>query len=376
MTKKKVLHIIQSLDNGGCENMLLRTLSLVTDFEHVLITLHKEGELSDKFKEKEFEIINIGQNGFFDLTAYFRLIKTVKKIKPDIIITYLFHADIIGRIIIQFFTKYRTIPFLRTTYNHPRYWIARLFEKITKYFVRQYLANSESVKTFYVENIGVEKEKITVIPNGIDVDFYDSLERDWDLRMGLGIENNDFVIICVSNLHINKGHKYLLEAFKQLCTSPHFQGGELKRGLKLLLVGDGSEKVNLQKQIENYQSKNNILFLGKRTDVPQLLKISDIFILPTLFEGMSNAIMEAMTCGLAVITTDIPENRILIENNINGLLVPIQNSSVLIQAIQQMRESPEMKKQLSKEAKITIQNYFSLEKITTAWKGFLIKTIK
>ncbi|MBP6034013.1 MAG: glycosyltransferase, partial [Candidatus Moranbacteria bacterium] len=129
-------------------------------------------------------------------------------------------------------------------------------------------------------------------------------------------------------------------------------------------------------QIGKYQSKENIYFLGRRTDVPQLLKISDLFVLPTLFEGMSNALMEAMAIGLPIITTDISENRTLIENKKTGLLVPVKNSSTITQAIKQIKENPLLLEQLPKEAKATIKNSFSLEKIATRWEDILTDTLK
>jgi len=365
MNKKIILHIIQSLDSGGCENMLLRTLPLIDNFNHVLLTLNKEGELSEKFKERGFEIININQKGFFDLTAYFRLIKTVRKINPDIIITYLFHADIIGRIIIQLFTKYRTIPFLRTTYNHERYWIARLAEKLTKYFVKHYLANSESVKDFYIKNIGVKKERITVIPNGIDINFYNGLKRDWNLRRSFKIKDGDFAIICVSNLHINKGHKYLLKAFEEIYKK--------NINIKLLIVGDGEERANLLKQMANYYSRENVLFLGKRMDVPQLLKISDIFVLHTLFEGMSNAIIEAMAAGIPVLATDIPENRDLIENEKTGILFPVNDTDSLVKAIEILIADESLRKKLGQNAQQKTKLNFDIRVVASRLDNFYQK---
>ena len=421
--KKKIIHIIQSLENGGCENMLLRTLPLLQDFEHKIITLKTFGELTPKFVSAGIAVETIHCRGFFDISGIRRLQKTVKEENPDIIITYLFHADMLGRLFLRSFLSFRArprrinsarnltpvIPFLRTTYNHPKYLTARILEWLTRPLVKQYLANSEAVKDFYVSHIGVRPEKITVIPNGIDVEYFDSIASDPKLKKSLGIDQNDFVIICVANLHPNKGHRYLLEAFEHLfipilpadChpglppapfrgairagdpgsipsppsrldeSAKRVQGGESKRGLKLLLVGDGEEKENLQNQIKNYQSKKNILFLGKRSDVPKLLKISNLFVLPTLFEGQSNAIMEAMATGLPIITTDIPENRILIENNISGILVPIQNSAALAQAIQQITENSAMRDQLFEEVKRTIKNSFSLEKIANLFRQFL-----
>lgn len=360
--RKKILHLIQSLDNGGCENMLLRTLPLLSDFEHNIITLNHQGELADKFKEKNISIINISQKNILDIFSYRRLLKNIKKNNPDLIITYLFHADAIGRIFLQIFTKIQIIPFLRTTYNHERYWLARLFEKFTKYFVKNYLANSQSVKNFYVDNIGVKKEKITVISNGIDTDFYSKIERDESLRKNLGIREEEIAMICVANLHITKGHKYLLEAFENIY--------QKNKNIKLLLVGDGDERKKLEKQVNKYFSKNNILFLGKRNDVPRLLKISDIFILPTLFEGMSNAIMEAMAAGKPIITTDIPENKDLIENKETGILFPARDTKSLQKDIKLLMSDFNFREKLGQNAQQKAGKDFDIQKVANQFASF------
>lgn len=365
MNKKTILHLIKSLDSGGCENMLLRTLPLTNSFDHILITLNKEGELAKQFKTKGFKVININQKSLFSFTSYSYLIKIITKYRPNIIITYLFHADIIGRLIIQTFTRYRTIPYLRTTYNYEKYRIVRFIEKLTKYFVKQYLANSEAVKNYYIEKIGVSKEKITVIPNGVDVSYYENIPKDGDLRKELGINPREIVIACVANLHINKGHKYLLEAFEDVYKE--------KKNLKLLLVGDGDNRENLKKQTKNYLSKNNILFLGKRSDVPQLLKIADIFILPTLFEGMSNAILEAMASGLPIITTNIPENRELLQNNKTGILISPKNSHKISQSINFLIDSPGLAKKLGETARIEVKQKFNIRKTAARLSYFLAK---
>ena len=375
--KKKIIHIIQSLENGGCENMLLRTLPLLQDFEHKIITLKTFGELTPKFVSAGITVETIHCRGFFDISGIQRLQKTVKEENPDIIITYLFHADMLGRLALCNISQTPIIPFLRTTYNHPKYLVARILEWLTRPLVNQYLANSEAVKNFYVDTIGVRPEKITVIPNGINIEYFNSITPDSELKKSLGIDPDDFVIICVANLHINKGHQYLLEAFERLRTSSTTchpgpdPGSSPKQKLKLLLVGDGEERKKLEQQIESYRSKNNILFLGKRSDVSNLLKISNLFILPTLFEGMSNAIMEAMACELPIITTGINENKELIENNQTGILVPTKSSEAIYKAIKTILENPELRKNLSKNAKLFIGESFSLNKIATEWSLFL-----
>lgn len=361
--KKRILHIIQSLDNGGCENMLLRTLPQLSEFEHVIITLKKSGDLAEKFRVSGIPITNALCASPFDFTSILRLRQLVSEMKPDGIITYLFHADFLGRFILRGITQAPIVPFLRTTYNHPRYWIARLFECLTKPLVGHYLANSEAVKDFYVQHIGVASERITVIPNGIDTVYFDQLAPDPELRVSLSLSQDDFVIICVANLHPNKGHRFLLEAFESLWL-------EFPK-TKLLLVGDGEERENIEVMIQSFQSKNAIQMLGRRNDVPALLRLSNLFVLPTLFEGQSNAILEAMAASVPVITTDIPENRCIIKDSITGLLVPKNDSTAIAEALRKLLSDTTFRKSLTNNAHDTIRNHHSLSSIRESWTTFL-----
>lgn len=352
--KKKILHIIQSLDNGGCENMLLRTLPLLDSFDHSVVTLRSPGTLASEFQKNNISVENINLKSFFYVKGLNRLTQKVTRAKPDIIITYLLHADILGRLVLQVTSKAKVIPFLRTTYNHPRYRLARLFEYLTKRLVSHYFANSDAVKNFYIKKIGVKAEKIAVIPNGIDMEYFKNISPALELRSSLDISEDDTVIICVANLHGNKGHRYLLEAFEEIY--------KIYPKIQLLLVGDGEEKENILHQIKNFSSEKSIHLLGQRSDVPSLLSISDIFVLPTLFEGMSNALLEAMASHLPIISTDIPENRQIIITEKNGILIPPKESSTLSEALKTLLENPDLRETLSEAGFQTVSEKFSLKK--------------
>lgn len=361
--KKKILHIIQSLGNGGWENALLRLLPLLTDeFEHHIITLRELGELAPQFTEKGISVTTIHWKGFFDFAGYQRLHSETRQLAPDVVITYLFHADVIGRLFLQKKISAPVIPFLGTTYNYPKYLPAKIFERLTKKYAHHYLANSPAVRDFYIKGIGVPKEKITTIPTGINVDYFDSIPTDLKLRESLNMIPTDFVIICVANLHPNKGHRYLLEAFENIYRE--------YPAAHLLIVGDGIERDNLRNQIRTYTSKNNISFLGRRTDVPQLLKISDCFVLPTLFEGMSNAIMEAMASRLPVITTNIPENKVIIKNGETGILVETRSADEIANSIQKIIDS-NSKSLLGDNARNFIKENFSIALSAKKLSNFL-----
>lgn len=361
--RKKVLHLIQSLGNGGCENMLLRTLPLLPDFEHRIITLKEMGELAPKFISAGIPIENLGFRHILCTLGILRLRKTIREKRPDVIMTYLFHADFIGRLTLSGTTHAPIIPFLRTTYNHPRYRIARLFEWLTKPLVQHYLANSQAVKDFYIEHIGVTPEKITIIPNGIDTDYFDSIVPDQKLRESFGLSLGDFVIICVANLHPSKGHQFLLEAFESLWPQfPH---------IKLLIVGDGEGRTSLETRVRTFRSKGSIRLLGRRNDVPALLKISNLFVLPTLFEGQSNAILEAMAAGVPVVTTDIPENRACIKSEKTGVLIRKENTDALADAMRKFLTGRIDTRAIAIQARDIVKEHHGLSLVARNWNTLL-----
>ncbi len=371
--RKKILHIITGLEVGGAETNLARLLpSLEKEFENRVVCLMGEGAIGKKLEKRNTPVYYLHLRGLFDFfnpRVIWEFRKIIKEFQPEIIETYLIHADIFGRVWGRIFGVKKIICSHRGSLLQWQ-WLS-FVDKITSFLVTKYVFQTPSAQKKISKKLGINLNKTLVIPNVIDLkDFEFDIDKREKLRE-LSIKEGNFNIVSVSNLRKGKGHKYLIEAFEQLHASPHFQGGELKRGLKLLLVGDGSEKVTLQKQIENYQSKNNILFLGQRGDVLEILKISDIFVLPTFYEGMSNAIMEAMASDLPVITTNIDVNKDLIKNNHSGILVPVADSQAIADNLIRLLNTPEERLKLGKNALAEIKNNYSLDRVSAKISALL-----
>jgi glycosyltransferase involved in cell wall biosynthesis len=155
-----------------------------------------------------------------------------------------------------------------------------------------------------------------------------------------------------------------LEAFGALYpTHPHLQ---------LLIVGEGKERKALQALAATLPGKEQIQFLGKRHDVPELLSQSDIFVLPTLLEGLSNAILEAMAAGLPCVVSDIPENRQIIDGK-NGILTSVDT---LAAALEPLIDAEDLRHQLGAAARATIEKEFSLTAVAQQWSQFIHTIIK
>ncbi len=353
--KRKILHLIEAVNQGGCESFLLRVLPRMSKtFEHRILTLTGRGELAE-----DFEKVGVG----VDETNWFGLLKKIKGFDPDVVITYLFRADVAGRLLVKPLTGYKVVPFLRTNYNYSRYWLPRLFERLTHFMVDDYLVNSESVKE-YLENLGVESGRIKVVTNGLDVRVFEKARRERQkTRRSLGVVGKEVVICCVANFHPNKGHVYLLKAFEQVCKK--------NKKIKLFLVGDGEDRRKMEELVKDFESKEKIVFLGKRKDVPAILTASDIFALATFFEGMSNAVLEAMASGLAIVTTNIAENKELLFDKKSALLVKPGSTKGIYEALMQLLRSESLRVSLGGVASGQIRQRFDIELVARELTGFL-----
>ncbi len=358
-TRQRIVHLIGSLGSGGCEHMLLRTLPRLHDerFEQTVVTLFAPGSLTSRFEAAGVAVESVRARSLLELPGN-RVRTVLRELRPALVLTYLAHADLAGRLIGPRLGA-PILPFLRTTYNGNRYWSARLFERLTAPLVRHYLANSEAVASYYERSYGIARDRFTVLPNGIDLAAYDAADGS-HIRAELGLDRRELLIVCVANLARNKGHRFLLNAFDRIANEwPQ---------VRLVLVGEGAEQGALEAQRAMLAAKARIHLLGRRTDVPAILKAGAVFALPTEFEGMSNAIQEAMAARLPIITTDIPENRALVAHDRSGLLVPVGDAAALAAALVPLLDDAAMRERLGAAARETVEARFSMDAVLAQWR--------
>lgn len=325
--------------------MLLKILPRLQEhFDNRVCCIVGHGPMGKRLEDAGVSVVYLELKNVFDFGAVLRFRRVIKEFQPNILVTYLIHADLFGRIFGRLFGIKKIICNQRGKLLQWEF--LRIIDRATKFLVTAYVVQTETAKHELMEKLRLPEEKFTVIPNAIDSkEFEFELDKNRK-RAILGLLENDIVITCVSRLRRGKGHEYLFEAFENIHND--------HQNTKLLIVGDGEQKQAFLNQTKNYPSKSDILFLGNRDDVKELLKISDIFILPTLGEGMSNSIMEAMASELPIITTDIPENRELIENRKTGILVPIKDASSLAKATKDLLDDIQQRRILGENSKKNI----------------------
>ena len=309
--KRKILHLITGLElGGGAENILLQLLPKIqVNLDNRVCVIKGRGEIGKKLEAQNIKVYYLDLKNIFDLGIIFRYRKILKDLDPDIQVNYLIHADIFGRIFGKIFRVKRIVPYIRNIHRNKKFLM--FLDKITLPLSTFVLTNSETAKKYYLEKMGVKSEKIRCISNGIDLSRFENLHIDVsEKKKEIGIPGATFVIGTVARLEKQKNLPTLIKAFALV--------SEKNSKTHLLIVGYGSEKENLKNLIKELKIETRTTMLEKRTDILGLISIMDIFVLPSLNEGMSNAILEAMALKKLIITSNIKENTELIEDGKEG----------------------------------------------------------
>jgi glycosyltransferase involved in cell wall biosynthesis len=227
------------------------------------------------------------------------------------------------------------------------HWLYRFGAK----WVDGLIAVSPEVKTAMLTTLALPADKITVINNGVDPRRYRPTANRDLMRRRLGLAEGDRAIAVVATLKEQKGHRYLIEAAAAVL--PQFPNAHF------WLIGDGELRQALAEQIAANRLEQNVHLLGTRHDVPALLAASDLFVLPSLWEGLPMALVEAMAGGLPVVATEVSGTRQVMVDGETGLLVPPGNAARLARAIALLLADPARAALMGAAGRRRIETLFS-----------------
>jgi sugar transferase (PEP-CTERM/EpsH1 system associated) len=225
--------------------------------------------------------------------------------------------------------------------------------------VDRFVAVSEDLGRWVVGTVGVPPRKVQVIANGVDTERFRD-DRRIDARRALGLDDREFVVGSVGRLDPVKDYPTLLEAFAAL-------GGRDPSPL-LFLVGDGPQRSALEAQVVNSGLTGRVQLLGERDDVSTVLAALDVFVLPSIAEGMSNVILEAMSSGLPVVATAVGGNPELVLDGSTGRLVPPRSPGLLAAALGSYLAEPSLLRLHGKAGRERVLAHFSLDRMVSAYR--------
>lgn len=287
--------------------------------------------------------------------GYFcRAITEAREFDPDVIL-YIGYFAFFNPFVANFVSKLFNIPCIGDWIGSDLLLTSNFLNKhLKKYFLKLNTLNlvqSEDMKD-KVEQI-TDSANVAISPDkGVDLELF----RGDSEKLEITDCEDEIKILYVGRLSKIKGLDYLIESFKSI--------NEDYPNTNLEIVGDGPIKKHLEKKIDDLGISDRVNIKGyiEYEDLPKHYRSADIFVLPSLSEGLSNVLMEAIACGLPVVTTDVGGNRELIKDRRGGYLVPPKNPVSIFKAIEKLIESPELRKEMGRFNKKYVEK-FKEEKI-------------
>jgi starch synthase (maltosyl-transferring) len=308
----RVALVITVLDVGGAEKALV-ALATGLDrrrWEPAVIGLGPEGELARPLRDAGIETRCLGVDRRRPLGAIARLSKALKEIRPALVQGFLFHANIAARLAAPMARVPWILGGLRVAERGKR-WHSWL-DRVTIGMACGSVCVSEGVRRFARDVAGLPADRLTVIPNGVDPAPMDHVEPVD--RATIGVPSDSHLALFVGRLDRQKGVSVLLNAAARVV--------EARPDWHLAIVGDGPEGAGLRARTnEDILLQRHVHWLGRRGDVPGLLKGADVVVLPSLWEGMPNVVLEAMAARRAVVATAVEGTTELVEPGRTGWLV-------------------------------------------------------
>lgn len=360
-----MLHLIEDLGAGGAERLLHVNLSSLdrTRFTGAVCHLYDRAlDWRQPILDLGYPVMSLHLRSLRDLPrGVVRLLRLLKRHPVDLIHTHLYGANLIGRIA----GAIRGVPVVSSLHN-PDYepsilkdnpamsrsklrilcWLDRMSCRIAR---PEFVAVSQYVKCSAEKFLGVTDDRTHVIYNPIDVAFFtrrpEIAARATALRAELGLSSDDPVIVCVARLDPQKGLRYLVEAMPILV--------ERFPRVTALFVGNGPEsmRASLTERADALHVESRVRFLGAAPDVRPYLETCDVFVLPSLYEGMGIALVEAMAMERACVSTRASAVPEVVAEEKSGLLVTPANAGELANAIVRLLSDAPLRSQMGVEGR-------------------------
>ena len=363
MNKKKIAFYINGLGKGGAERV---TVNLARHFvskgyEVVLVTsryCEDEYEQPQGTRRIISETIEPGSRN--PVSYFYRRFQYIRNIwkteKPDVLVCFIGKCNVIGLL-----TSWGLgFPVFVSVRSDPKQeYASKLMKLLSKTLfgkARGIIVQTQEAKNYFPSFM---QKKTVILPNSLD-------ERFIRPRFE-GTRRNE--IVSVGRLDENKNQKLLIDAFAAIA--------EDYSEMVLKIYGDGTHNVStrdsLQQQIEELHLEHRILLMGRHSDIPEQIYESRIYVLTSNFEGMPNALLEAMALGLACISTDCPCGgpRTVIRDGENGLLIPVGDEEALEKALRKLLDDRDLEEKLGRNAH-RIGEELSTDRVNASWESFII----
>jgi sugar transferase (PEP-CTERM/EpsH1 system associated) len=356
-----IAHVLQHLIIGGLENGLVNLINHTPPgrFRHAIICLSHFSDFRTRLRSPEIPLIALGKRPGKDPRTYRRLWQLLRRMRPAVVharnlsaldsVVVAWAAGVPHRIYGQHGWDVQDL--------HGRSGKYRLLRRVCHPFIERYVAVSAHTAHWLEETIGVRANQIEHIANGVDTAAFRPLDSGRRTIPEAPFKASDVVIGTVGRMQPVKDQATLIRAFIAL----RAERPDIAECAKLMLIGDGPLRGELLGLLLQAGAGEHVWAPGSRGDVAHMLQGMDVFVLPSLNEGMSNAILEAMASGLPIVATDVGGNAELVEPERTGVLTAPGDVGALAQALKTYLEDPERRRNHGQAARRRALREFSLD---------------
>lgn len=362
MKKVKICYFIGSLKFGGAQKHLVDLINNLDKniFDVFLILGNDKGYFFDKLNIEKDHILHLNLRRYYDLSGLIGILKVVKYLwlnQIDIFHSYLFECNVYGAICRLFKPKMRYLISIRNmNYTYSSRKIVSL--KIASWVSNYVTVVCKKVGEFVVEREKINPSKIKVLYNSVDHLAYSCSKVKKNGFQSDGAIN----IACVASLNYRKGHDYLLKALNLILKENKY--------VMLHLFGDGKQRNELEVIAREIGVDKNVIFHGYVKDMADYLSGMDIFVLSSLEEGMSNALLEAMSAGLPSVTTDVGGNAEVNIDGKTGFVVPSKDDTKLADSILKLVRDEALRMEMANNAHKRVFSFFSIDSMMKKYVKF------
>jgi len=356
-----IAHVIYRLDIGGLENGLVNLINNLpaNRYRHAIICMTESTDFQYRIKNDHVICYSLNKKEGKDFWIYFKLWKLLKKLKPDIVHTRnlsaleaqlpALFAGVRGRVHSEHGREGIDMDGRNIKYNFLR--------RIFRPFIHKFIPLSSELNRWLQAEIKVPVNKIIQIYNGVDTEkFYPTRKQLRFTQFINFTQNNNIIIGTVGRMAVIKDQLTLVRAFIEVLR----RDPKLRNKLRLVMIGDGPLYHESMQLLMRANADDLAWLPGYRDDIDDILHIFDIFILPSISEGVSNTILEAMACGLPVIANRVGGNPELIVEGETGILCSSGDHTGLADAVQFYMKNPEILKQHGAAGHARVIDNFSI----------------
>ncbi len=356
---RAVLHVIETGGPGGAERMVVHLASGLGPEYRSEAALIRDSWLGMALRKRGIPVTMLGGGPHGSLDTLRDLLRVIRDRQVAVLHTHEFFMNTVG-VFASWLTRVPVVATVHGKNYYPDRFRRRAAYRLVGKLAGQVVAVSEDVRRFLAERIGIPVARIRVVPNGVPVDEEPSQEQVSALRTSLDLDQQSTVVGTVGSLYPVKGHAHLIDAATLVLR-------RFPRAV-FLIAGRGGLQEELQAQTRQLGIAHHFRFPGYRDDVRQLLALFDVFVLPSLSEGMPLALLEAMAAGVPCVATTVGGVNEIVEDAKTGMLVPPADAQALAESVVTLLQDRALAFAMGENARKTVASRFSLTGMVKAYQ--------